>query len=275
MSMKDKRKEKHSVTGWGNSSEKQAYPTHFDSPEEARAYLRAHPPRPQDAVIAFVFILFLVAVFLSPALLSGYQNSLLDGGDKAFAAKHYEEAEAQYEKALKAPMHDDDKINQKICLTHIYEKKYEQATKELNGLILTHVAKLDQANSSRRSKSSIYSEAGTLRYLVSNYGQLLAVQGRVSEVQPYQDKIWQAVFDSTKSSRQRHQIEKNILDTNQGSLRHRGYEAEADALSEKKMAIRALPEDEQEGKNIELIKSLMPPQPYSAPVFAEDAMRKS
>jgi len=274
MSMKDKRKEKHSVTGWGDRSDKQAYPTHFDSPEEARAYIRAHPPRPQDAVFAFLFILILVSVFLSPALLAGYQNSLLDGGDKAFAQKNYEEAEAQYAKALKAPMHDEDRINQKLCLTHIYEKKYEQATKELNDLILTHLAKLDHTNTSRKSKNSVYSEAGTLRYLVSNYGQLLALQGRASEVQPYQSKIWQIAFDSTKSSRKRHQIEKNILDTNQGSLRHRGYEAEADALSEKKMAIRALPEEEQETKNIELIKSLMPPQPYASPVFSEDAMRK-
>ena len=273
MSMKDKRKEKHEVTGWGDHSTEK-YPTRFDSPEEARAYLRAHPPRPQDALIAFLFIAFLFAVFLSPVLIQGYQTHLVDIGDKAFAEKHYEDAEAGYEKALKAPLHDADKLNQKLCLTHIYEKKYEQATKELDGLILTHLAKLDQINSRRSSKVSVYTEAATLRYLVSNYGQLLALQGRANEVQPYQNRVWQLAFDSTKIDRKRHQMQKNILDTNQGSLRHRGYAAEADALSEKKMAIRAMPEEEQEAKNVELIKSLMPPQPYNNPVFSDDAMRK-
>jgi len=276
--MKEKNRDKHADLGWGTARQGRGEVPKFESKEEAMAYLRANPPRPQDVVVALVIVGSLLAVMLSPLFIQVYKNNLIGNGDNALRGGRYEEAIKLYKQSTNVALANDvDKINDKIALAYLYEKKYDLAAEQLNELIMRHLVRLTEPNSHRSRKNnkiySIYSEANTLRYQLGNYNQVLALQGKLNEIQPYESKIWNVAFDSIKNEKKRHQIQKNILDTTQGSLRHRGYTSDADALSAKRDEIAALPETEQEAKNVALITSLMPPQPYNNPVFSDDAIR--
>jgi hypothetical protein len=276
--MREKNKHKHADIGWGKSRKGAQQIPQFQSQEEAMAYLRANPPSPAGIVGSLVIILGFTALILSPLILRTYQANLVKTGDEAFKTSRFEEAETLYQKSLNIPLSNNaDTVHEKINLTRLYEEKYDLAAGQLKELIVRHLARLEEANSSRRSghssRYSPYAEGLKLRYMVANYTQVLALQGKLNEIRPFQTQVWEQAFSSCKRDRVRLQIEKNILDHTQGSLRNRGYDAEADALREKKLAIQDMPQSVQEQKNIELINSLMPPKPYDSPIFCQDAMR--